>query len=106
VAGAGRGPAGFHGKLSGGGLGRSGLPGDIRDGLGFLWHYEGFQAIGATRASFFINFVPVSAVLMAFVILGEPLSFALLAGAALVTGGVFLSNRFAYQGQARRSAAT
>ncbi len=74
--------------------------------LGFLWYYEGIQAIGATRASLFINFVPVSAVLMAFVILGEPLTFALLAGAALVTGGVFLTNRFAHQGQARRSAAT
>jgi drug/metabolite transporter (DMT)-like permease len=71
--------------------------------LGFLWYYEGIQAIGATRASLFINFVPVSAVLMAFVILDEPLTFALLAGAALVTGGVFLTNRFAEQGEARTS---
>jgi drug/metabolite transporter (DMT)-like permease len=74
--------------------------------LGFLWYYEGIQAIGATRASLFINFVPVSAVLMAFVILGEPLTFALLAGAALVTGGVFLTNRFTHQGQAHRPAGT
>jgi len=73
--------------------------------MGFLWYYEGIQAIGATRASLFINFVPVSAVLMAFVILDEPLTFALLAGAALVTGGVFLTNRFADQGKARQSGA-
>lgn len=73
--------------------------------LGFLWYYEGIQAIGVTRASLYINFVPVSAVLMAFVILGEPLTLALLAGAALVTGGVFLTNRFADQGEARPSTA-
>ena len=73
--------------------------------MGCLWYYEGIQAIGATRASLFINFVPVSAVLMAFVILDEPLTFALLAGAALVTGGVFLTNRFADQGKARQSGA-
>lgn len=66
--------------------------------LGFLWYYEGIQAIGATKASLFINFVPVSAILMAFVILREPATLSLLSGGMLVTGGVFLTNRFAGNG--------
>jgi len=69
--------------------------------LGFLWYYEGIQAIGATKASLFINFVPVSAILMAFVILREPVTLSLLSGGMLVTGGVFLTNRFAGNGSSR-----
>jgi drug/metabolite transporter (DMT)-like permease len=69
--------------------------------LGFLWYYEGIQAIGATKASLFINFVPVSAVLMAFLILREPVTISLLTGGVLVTSGVFLTNRFAAGRSAR-----
>jgi drug/metabolite transporter (DMT)-like permease len=61
--------------------------------LGFVWFYQGIQRLGAMRAGLFINFVPVSAVLLAFLILGEPLTASLLAGAALVTLGVYLTNR-------------
>ena len=60
--------------------------------LGFVWYYEGIQKIGPTRASLFINFVPASAVLMAFLILGEPLTPSLLVGALLVIAGVYLTN--------------
>jgi drug/metabolite transporter (DMT)-like permease len=63
--------------------------------LGFVWFYQGIQRLGAMRAGLFINFVPVSAVLLAFLILGEPLTASLLAGAALVTLGVYLTNRTA-----------
>ena len=61
--------------------------------FGFVWFYEGIQAIGATRAGLFINFVPISAVVIAYVALGEALSGSLLAGAVLVTAGVYLTNR-------------
>jgi drug/metabolite transporter (DMT)-like permease len=61
--------------------------------LGFVWFYEGIQKIGPTKAGLFINFVPISAILMAFVFLGEPLTFSLLVGALLVTIGVYLTNR-------------
>jgi drug/metabolite transporter (DMT)-like permease len=60
--------------------------------LGFVWYYEGIQRIGPVRAGLFINFVPISAVLMAFFILGEPLTWSLLTGAILVTSGVYLTN--------------
>jgi drug/metabolite transporter (DMT)-like permease len=61
--------------------------------LGFVWYYEGIQKIGAMKAGVFINFVPVSAIIFSFFILGEPLTLSLLAGTALVLSGVYLTNR-------------
>lgn len=60
--------------------------------VGFVWYYEGIQKIGATKASIFINFVPISGILLAFILLGEALSPSLLAGTVLVCVGVFLTN--------------
>jgi drug/metabolite transporter (DMT)-like permease len=60
--------------------------------LGFTWFYEGIRAVGASRAGVFINLVPVSAVLQAWLILGEPVDASLLAGGALVLAGVWLTN--------------
>jgi drug/metabolite transporter (DMT)-like permease len=59
--------------------------------LGFLWYYEGIKRIGPVRAGLFINFVPISAVFLAFLILEEPLTISLLIGAALVSSGVYLT---------------
>jgi drug/metabolite transporter (DMT)-like permease len=59
--------------------------------LGFVWYYEGIKAIGPVRAGLFINFVPIGAVLLAFLILGEPLTLSLLVGAVLVVSGVCLT---------------
>jgi drug/metabolite transporter (DMT)-like permease len=61
--------------------------------LGFVWYYEGIKKLGPSKASLFINFVPISAILMAFLFLDEPLTFSLLVGALLVTAGVYLTNR-------------
>jgi drug/metabolite transporter (DMT)-like permease len=61
--------------------------------LGFLWYYQGIQKIGPTRAGLFINFVPISAILLAFIFLGEPITISLLAGTVLVSSGVYLTNR-------------
>lgn len=61
--------------------------------LGFVWFYEGVRLIGAPRAGLFINFVPVSAVILAAVILHEPITWSLAVGAAMVLSGVFLTNR-------------
>jgi drug/metabolite transporter (DMT)-like permease len=61
--------------------------------LGFVWYYQGIQQIGPTRAGLFINFVPVSAIFMAFAILGEPITFSLIIGVLLVSSGVYLTNK-------------
>lgn len=60
--------------------------------LGFVWYYEGIRVIGASRASLFINFVPISAICLAHIILKEPLTPSLLAGGFLVLTGVTLNH--------------
>jgi drug/metabolite transporter (DMT)-like permease len=60
--------------------------------LGFVWYYEGIKAIGPSKAGQFINFVPISALLFAFLILGEPITLSLLVGAGFVISGVYLTN--------------
>ncbi len=60
--------------------------------IGFIWYYQGIRNIGPVKAGLFINFVPISAILLAFLILREPLTFSLLTGAILVVSGVYLTN--------------
>ena len=61
--------------------------------VGFVWYYEGIKKIGPTKASLFINFVPVSAVILAFMILDEPITLSLFIGTILVCAGVYLTNK-------------
>jgi len=61
--------------------------------LGFVWYYKGIRKIGPSRASQFINLVPVSAILLAALILEEPLTPSLLVGGVLVLAGITLTNR-------------
>ena len=60
--------------------------------LGFVWYYEGIKKIGPTKAGLFINVVPLSAVVLAFFLLNEPLTMSLLIGAVLVSTGIYLTN--------------
>lgn len=60
--------------------------------LGFFWYYRGINRIGPMRASVFINFVPVSAIALAYLILDEPVTWSLVFGAMLVISGVLLTN--------------
>jgi drug/metabolite transporter (DMT)-like permease len=61
--------------------------------LPFLWFYEGVRALGAARASQFINLVPPIAVAESILILGESFTPALLVGAALVVAGLYFTNK-------------
>lgn len=61
--------------------------------IGFIWYYQGIRVIGPSRAGVFINVVPVSALLLAFLILGESIDASLIGGALLVGTGVYLTNR-------------
>ncbi|NWG30567.1 MAG: DMT family transporter [Rhodocyclaceae bacterium] len=61
--------------------------------LGFTWFSAAVQAIGAQRASIFINLVPVAAVLQGALLLGERLDLSALVGGVLVIGGVLLIQR-------------
>ncbi len=68
--------------------------------IGFVWYYDGIRKIGPAAASQFINFVPISAVLLSYFILAEPITISLLVGILFVCSGVYLVKRTAL----RRSA--
>jgi drug/metabolite transporter (DMT)-like permease len=59
----------------------------------FLWFYEGVKALGAARASQWINLVPPLAVLESVWLLDETFSPSLLVGMALVVLGLYLTNK-------------
>jgi drug/metabolite transporter (DMT)-like permease len=73
--------------------------------LALVLFYAGVRAIGAARTSVFINLVPVFAVALGVLLLGEPLEGSMVAGGALVIAGIFLLNR-PERAQARLAAAT
>ena len=62
--------------------------------LGFVWYNEGVFQIGPTRASQFINLIPVTSILLGFFVLGEIIYVPLIIGSILVVGGVFITNRY------------
>ena len=61
--------------------------------LGFFWYYQGIHRIGPMKAGLFINFVPISAIILSALILKEPITVSLLAGLIFVSTGVYLTNR-------------
>jgi drug/metabolite transporter (DMT)-like permease len=61
--------------------------------LGFTWYYQAVKSIGPSRASIFINFVPLFAIVIGFIFLREPVDLSLITGAVMVSGGVYLANR-------------
>lgn len=61
--------------------------------LAFYWYAEGLRVLGAARAAIFISLIPVAAVILAALVLHEPLSPVLFWGGGLVVAGVTLTNR-------------
>lgn len=58
--------------------------------VSFLIWYQGIKEVGAAKAALFINFMPISAVLMAALFLGEKVSFHHLIGAVFIFAGVYI----------------
>ncbi|MFA9559590.1 DMT family transporter [Evansella sp. AB-rgal1] len=56
--------------------------------VSFIMYYQGIRTIGAAKASIFINLMPLSAVIMAILLLGEPLLPVHIIGAVFVLTGV------------------
>ena len=61
--------------------------------IAFVWYYQAISRIGPVKSGLFINFVPIFAVLLAFLILREEITVSLAVGAVLVISGVYLTNR-------------
>lgn len=71
--------------------------------MGFYWYYQGIEQIGAMKASVFINFVPISAIILSIAVLQEPLTISLIAGGGMVLIGVYLTNAADLMKQIARS---
>ncbi|QGY39715.1 EamA family transporter [Pseudodesulfovibrio cashew] len=67
--------------------------GALATALAYYWYYQAISVIGASRSGIFINTVPVFAVVMGFLLLGEPIHLSLLLGGLMVVTGVYLTNR-------------
>ena len=61
--------------------------------IGFIWYYEGVKAIGPSRTAVFNNLVPVCGIVLASILLGEPVLISMVIGGALAIAGVMLTNR-------------
>jgi len=61
--------------------------------IGFIWYYQGIKLIGPSKAGLFINFVPISAIFLAFFILQEPITISLFLGTFMVSSGVYFTNK-------------
>jgi len=68
--------------------------------LGFVWYSQGVKTLGAMNTSMYANLVPVVAIGLSAVTLGERPDLALLIGAALVIGGLVVVGRAQAAGQA------
>jgi drug/metabolite transporter (DMT)-like permease len=61
--------------------------------VGFVWWYEGVQALGTARAAAFVNLVPLFGALLAALLLGERLEAPQIWGGFLVIVGVYWGSR-------------
>lgn len=72
--------------------------------LAFLWWNQGVAAIGAGRTSVFTYMVPIWALVLAAIILGERLVPGQILGGLVVVAGIWLANRNPGQSTARTDA--
>lgn len=61
--------------------------------LAQIWYIKGVQMVGAARAGFLFNAIPVFAAVMSIIILGEPFGWYHAVGLALVIGGIAWAER-------------
>ena len=67
--------------------------GTLGTAVAFVWFLEGVRELGPARAAIFVNLVPVAAIALGALLLGEKITAPMLAGAALVVAGVWIINR-------------
>ncbi|WP_031479632.1 DMT family transporter [Maridesulfovibrio frigidus] len=62
-------------------------------GLAFSWYCEAIGKIGPSKTGIFINLVPITAIILAAIILDEKIGMPLVIGGSLTISGVWLTNR-------------
>jgi drug/metabolite transporter (DMT)-like permease len=73
-----------------------GYMGVVGTAVAFVWFLEGVKALGPARAAIFVNLVPVAAITLGVLLLGEKITAAMIVGACLVITGVWIINRPAH----------
>jgi drug/metabolite transporter (DMT)-like permease len=61
--------------------------------IAYIWFFDGVKGIGPARTAVFVNLVPVVAITLGVLLLGEKLALSMVAGGALVVSGVWIINR-------------
>lgn len=67
--------------------------GVICSGLAYIFWYDALQAVSASQVGAFLYLEPLVAVVVAAIILGEPLLWASLLGGGIILAGVWMVNR-------------
>jgi drug/metabolite transporter (DMT)-like permease len=67
--------------------------GILGSGLAYIAWYDALQSLKANEAGVFLNIEPLVTMIVAFIILGEPVTWASLLGGAVIIFGVWLVNR-------------
>ena len=67
--------------------------GVLGSALAYIGYYDGLRRIGATRAGVFIALNPLTAVVCGAWLLGEPLTWPMLGGGAVILLGIYLCNK-------------
>jgi drug/metabolite transporter (DMT)-like permease len=62
-------------------------------GLAGFWWNQGISVVGASTSSMFMNIPPFVAILVAFLVLGDPIQIVQIAGGILILIGVAVSNK-------------
>lgn len=60
--------------------------------MAFVWYLEGVGVLGPARAAIFVNLVPVAAITLGVLFLGERLTAPVVLGGCLVIAGIWLIN--------------
>jgi len=61
--------------------------------IAYIWFFDGVKVIGPARTAVFVNLVPVVAITLGVLLLGEKLAPSMMVGGALVVSGVWIINR-------------
>lgn len=65
----------------------------IAQGLAGLWWNRGISAVGASASAMYMNIPPFVAIIVAYLVLGDPVRMTQIAGGLLIVLGVAVSNR-------------
>lgn len=61
--------------------------------LAFIWYAQGISQLGASKAVVFTNLVPIFAVILAYLFLGEQISWSMVIGGLLTFWGIYWANQ-------------